>query len=32
MSSHVELKTVWFLISWLLKKQADLDLHYVQES
>ena len=28
MSSHVALKTVWILIRWLLKKPADLDLHY----
>ena len=32
MSSHVALKTVWILISWLLQKQADLDLHCLQES
>ena len=32
MSSHVALKTVWILISWLLKKPADLDLHCLQES
>ena len=34
MSSHVALKTVWILISWLLQKPADLDLHSVclQES
>ena len=25
------LKTVWFLISWLLQKPADLDLHHLQE-
>ena len=28
MSSHVALKTVWIQISWLLKKPADLDLHF----
>ena len=27
MSSHVALKTVWILISWLLQKPADLGLH-----
>ena len=27
MSSHVALKTVWILISWLIQKPADLDLH-----
>ena len=27
MNSHVMEKTVWILISWLLKKPADLDLH-----
>ena len=32
MSSHVALKTVWILISWLLKKPADLDLYCLQES
>ena len=32
MSSHVALKTVWILISWLLQKPADLDLHCLQES
>ena len=32
MSSHVALKTVCVLISWLLKKPADLDLHCLQES
>ena len=26
MNSHVVCKTVWILISWLLKKPADLDL------
>ena len=31
MSSHVALKTVWILISWLLQKPADLDLHCFQE-
>ena len=31
MSSHVALKTVWILISWLLKKPADLDLHCLQK-
>ena len=31
MSSHLALKTVWILISWLLKKPADLDLHCLQE-
>ena len=31
-SSHVALKTVWILISWLLKKPADLDIHCFQES
>ena len=30
--SHVALKTVWILISWLLQKPADLDLHCLQES
>ena len=30
-SSHLALKTVWILISWLLKKSADLDLHCSQE-
>ena len=30
-SSHLALKTVWILISWLLKKPADLDLHCLQE-
>ena len=30
MSSHVALKTVWILISWLLQKPADLDLHCLQ--
>ena len=28
----VALKTVWILISWLLQKPADLDLHGLQES
>ena len=28
----VALKTVWILISWLLQKPADLDLHCLQES
>ena len=32
MSSHLALKTVWILLSWLLQKPADLDLHYLQES
>ena len=32
MSSHVALKTVWILISWLLQKPADLDLYCLQES
>ena len=32
MSSHVALKTVWILISWLLQKPADPDLHCLQES
>ena len=32
MSSHVALKTLWILISWLLKKPADLDLHCLRES
>ena len=31
MSSHLVLKTVWFPISWLLQKPADLDLHCLQE-
>ena len=31
MSSHLALKTVWILISWLLKKPADLDLNCLQE-
>ena len=31
-SSHVALKTVWILISWLLQKPANLDLHFLQES
>ena len=31
MSSHVALKTVWILISWLLKKPAELELHCIQE-
>ena len=31
-SSHVALKTVLILISWLLQKPADLDLHCLQES
>ena len=26
------IETVWILISWLLKKPADLDLHCLQES
>ena len=30
-SSHLALKTVWILISWLLWKPADLDLHCFQE-
>ena len=29
-SSHFALKTVWILISWLLQKPADLDLHWFQ--
>ena len=32
MSSHVALKTVWILISWLLQKPADMDLHCTQDS
>ena len=32
MSSHVALKTVWILISWILQKPADLDPHCLQES
>ena len=32
MSSLVALKAVWILISWLLQKPADLDLHCLQES
>ena len=28
MNSHVMWKTVWILISWLLQKPADLDVHY----
>ena len=32
MSSHVALKTVWILNSWLHQKPADLDLHFLQES
>ena len=31
MSSHLALKTVWILISWLLQKPADLNLHCSQE-
>ena len=31
MCSHLALKTVWILISWRLKKPADLDLHCLQE-
>ena len=31
MSSHLALKTVWILISWLLPKTANLDLHCFQE-
>ena len=31
MSSHPALKTVWLLISWLLQKPVDLDLHCFQE-
>ena len=31
MSSHVAVKTLWILISWLLQKPADLDLHCLQE-
>ena len=30
-SSHLALKTAWILISWLLQKPADLDLHCLQE-
>ena len=30
-SSHLALKTVWILISWLLQKPADQDLHCLQE-
>ena len=30
MSSHLALKTVWILISWLFQKPADLDLHCFQ--
>ena len=30
MSSHVALKTVWILTSWLLQKPADLDPHCLQ--
>ena len=30
MSSHVALKKVWILISWLLQKPADLDPHCLQ--
>ena len=29
--SHLALKTVWILISWLLQKPADLDLYCFQE-
>ena len=31
-SSYVAMKTVWILISWLLQKPADLDLHRLQDS
>ena len=31
MSSHLALKTVLILISWLLQKPADLNLHCLQE-
>ena len=31
MSSHDALETVWIMISWLLQKPADLDLHCLQE-
>ena len=31
MRSHLPLKTMWILISWLLQKPADLDLHSFQE-
>ena len=31
MSSHLALKTVWILFSWLHQKPADLDLHCLQE-
>ena len=31
MSSHVALKKVWILISWLLQKPADLDLQFTRE-
>ena len=31
MSSHLALKTVWILISWLLQKPADMDQHCLQE-
>ena len=30
-NSHLALKTVWILNSWLLQKQADLDLNCFQE-
>ena len=30
-SSHLALKTKWILISWLLQKPADLELHCFQE-
>ena len=30
-SSHLALKTVWILISWLLQKPDGLDLHCLQE-
>ena len=30
-SSHLALKTMWILISWLLQKPADLDQHCFQE-
>ena len=31
MDSFCGLKIVWILISWLLIKPADLDLHYIQK-
>ena len=30
-SSHLAMKTMWILISWLLQKPADLDQHCFQE-